>query len=129
MLTSPLIQGAVMFGRSRLQPGILLEPSKGQEIDPNDEKELAKFRNAIWYDHQPPSLCSSKYTHSNRPVIEEANQLAPTFARIFKETIVVTTPDRPLPRAGKGTVLRKVALSMYDADITKMWVQWVLFAL
>lgn len=48
MLSGLLVKGAVMFGRARLQPGILLEPTAGNEIDPKDEKQLANFRNKIW---------------------------------------------------------------------------------
>ena len=48
MVSSPLVKGAVMFGRTRLQPGLLLEPTAGNEIDPTDNVQLAKFRNKIW---------------------------------------------------------------------------------
>ena len=52
-----------------------------------------------------------------RSVIEEANESAPRFARIFKEMILVTDPERPLPRAAKSTILRKLALSEYKKEI------------
>ena len=58
--------------------------------------------------------------HTPRPVIEEANHLAPTFARLFKETIVVATPTKPLPRAAKGTVMRKPALALYGDEIAQL---------
>lgn len=53
--------------------------------------------------------------------MEEANRHGPTFARIFKETIVVADPARPLPRAAKGTVIRKQALALYAEEIEKMY--------
>ena len=53
MLSSPCVKGAVMFGRTRLQPGLLLEPAPGFEIDPRDETQLAKFRNLVWYVQGP----------------------------------------------------------------------------
>ena len=56
----------------------------------------------------------------NRPIVEEANTMAPAFARIFKEMIIVTDPDKPLPRAGKGTIIRKQALTVYDKEIEKL---------
>ena len=52
-----------------------------------------------------------------RPVVEEANKMSPTFARLFKEMIIVTDPSKPLARAGKGTVIRKVSLSLYEKEI------------
>ena len=49
--------------------------------------------------------------------MEEANALAPAFAKIFKEMILVTDTARPLPRAGKGTVIRKQTLGLYEPEI------------
>ena len=56
-----------------------------------------------------------------RPHVEEANKLGPTFARIFKEMIIVTDPARPLPRAAKGTVVHPQALDLYAADIDNLY--------
>jgi hypothetical protein len=36
---------------------------------------------------------------------------------VFKEMILVTQPAKTLPRVGKGTVSRKGALALYDAEI------------
>ena len=69
-----------------------------------------------------PLSCLSRttsHTHS-RPIIEEANRIAPAFAKIFKEMIIVTEPDRPLPRAGKGTVIRKQALEVYEKEVNDL---------
>ena len=52
-----------------------------------------------------------------RPAVEEANKGAPTFARIFKEMILVTAEDKPLPRVAKGTVAKKAAVKLYDGEI------------
>ena len=48
IMSSALVQGAVMFGRERNQVGVLLEPAPAHAIDPADEIALARFRNAIW---------------------------------------------------------------------------------
>ena len=45
---------------------------------------------------------------------------APGFARIFKEMIIVTNKAKPLPRAGKGTIIRKQALAAYAAEIDEL---------
>jgi hypothetical protein len=37
--------------------------------------------------------------------------------QVYKEMILVTRQDAPLPRVGKGTVSRPAALALYDADI------------
>lgn len=54
---------------------------------------------------------------SSRSVVEEANQTAPKFAKIFKEMILVTRPEKPLPRAAKGTIVRGQALAAYEEEI------------
>ncbi|KAF9072483.1 putative aminoadipate reductase [Rhodocollybia butyracea] len=100
---SPILSGSIMFGRQRDQPGILLEPLPGYEVDVNNDAEVSKFRNLIW------------------PVVEEANRIAPAFSRIFKEMILVVDPKKPLPRVGKGTVARKTALTLYDSEINKLY--------
>ena len=46
---SPLVGGAVMFGRGRTQCGILIEPAPEYAIDPNDPESLPEFRNKVWY--------------------------------------------------------------------------------
>ncbi|KAF5384130.1 hypothetical protein D9615_003351 [Tricholomella constricta] len=103
IMSNPILQGVVMFGRQHDTTGILIEPSPGNEIDVDDQAQLATLRNKLW------------------PVIEEANKTAPAFSRIFKEMILVTSKDKPLPRAGKGTVLRKAALNLYDAEIEALY--------
>ena len=57
-----------------------------------------------------------------RPVINEANKGAPSFSKIYKEMILVTDKARPLPRAGKGTLLRKAALKEYQNEIEALLV-------
>ncbi|EKM49837.1 uncharacterized protein PHACADRAFT_154467, partial [Phanerochaete carnosa HHB-10118-sp] len=100
---SPLVKGAVMFGRTKMQPGLLLEPMPDHEIDPNDDAQVAEYRNKVW------------------PVVEEANHLGPAFTRVFKETILVASPNKPLPRSGKGTVQRKITLDLYAPEIEKLY--------
>lgn len=56
----------------------------------------------------------------NRKVVDEANQIAPAFARIFKEMIIVTDPAKPLPRAAKGTVIRKQVYALYESAINQL---------
>ncbi|KAJ7799646.1 hypothetical protein B0H14DRAFT_2616857 [Mycena olivaceomarginata] len=45
------------------------------------------------------------------PIIEEANENTPAFSRSFKEMILIASLDKPLPRAGKGTVQSKAAIN------------------
>jgi hypothetical protein len=43
--------------------------------------------------------------------------VSPAFGRVYKEMILVTSPNRLLPRAAKGTVIRKAALALYEDEI------------
>ncbi|KAJ7731262.1 acetyl-CoA synthetase-like protein [Mycena metata] len=103
MMASPLIKGAVMFGRERNQVGVLIEPNAQYTLDPADGQQLADFRNAIW------------------PAIEEANETAPAFARIYKEMILVTDTERPMVRTPKQTVIKKATVALYQKDIEKLY--------
>ncbi|TCD65176.1 putative NRPS-like protein biosynthetic cluster [Steccherinum ochraceum] len=103
LASTPMVAGVVMFGRERNQPGVLIEPAAPYGIPPGDVAALVKFRDAIW--------------HS----VEEANKLAPSFARIFKEMIIVTDPSKPMPRAGKGTVQRKQTLKVYAKEVDQLY--------
>ncbi|OAX38467.1 putative aminoadipate reductase [Rhizopogon vinicolor AM-OR11-026] len=100
---NPCVNGTVMFGRGRNQVGIIIEPRPGHEIDVEDEKQLAKFRNRVW------------------PDIEEANKQAPAFSRIFKEMILVTRAEKPLLRTGKGSVMKKATIKLYEEEINAIY--------
>ncbi|KAG2145295.1 putative aminoadipate reductase [Suillus bovinus] len=100
---NPYVAGAVVFGRGRNQVGVLIEPRAGCEIDVDDEKQLAEFRNRVWTD------------------IEEANKEAPAFSRIFKEMILVTRSEKPMLRAGKGTVTKKATVKLYEKEINALY--------
>jgi acyl-CoA synthetase (AMP-forming)/AMP-acid ligase II len=41
--SSPLVGGALIFGRGRNQVGVLLEPKPGVQVD-----DVVEFRNKIW---------------------------------------------------------------------------------
>ncbi|KIJ61725.1 hypothetical protein HYDPIDRAFT_158984 [Hydnomerulius pinastri MD-312] len=97
------ISGVCMFGRGHNQVGVLVEPRPGNAINVEDEKQVAEFRNRIW------------------PDVEEANKEAPAFSRIFKEMILVTSESRPMLRAGKGTVIKKATVKLYEAEIEALY--------
>ncbi|KAJ3555779.1 hypothetical protein NM688_g2383 [Phlebia brevispora] len=101
--TNPMVKGVLIFGRGREQAGVLIEPAPEYAVDPDDEDALTEFRNKIW------------------PTVEEANQLAPAFGRIFKEMIIVTPPSRALPRPAKGTIARKQAVKEFEDEIQNLY--------
>ena len=53
----------------------------------------------------------------------------PSFSKIYKEMILVTDKTRPLPRAGKGTLMRKASLKEYHNEIETLLVFFFLVIL
>lgn len=49
MNQDPHIAAAVMFGRGKFQPGVLIDPKPEYKFDPNNIAKLEAFRNAVWY--------------------------------------------------------------------------------
>ena len=62
----------------------------------------------------------------HRPVVEEANKIAPAFARIFKEMILIVDPEQPMIRTPKGTVQRGATIKVYEAKIDLLYEYCVL---
>ncbi|KAF9044190.1 hypothetical protein BJ165DRAFT_1479638 [Panaeolus papilionaceus] len=103
IITSSYVRAAVYFGRNKDQPGVLIEMAEGYVIDPTNPSDVTQARNIVW------------------PIVEEANKLAPGFSKVFKELILISSPSKPLPRAGKGTVMRKAALVLYHDEIEAIY--------
>lgn len=87
-----LVQGAVIYGQGRFQASLIVEPRKQPE-------DIDAFIEEIW---------SS---------IEEANREGPGHAQIFRSKVLVTSPDRPFQRVGKGTIIRKAIISNYMPEL------------
>ncbi|KAF5322707.1 hypothetical protein D9619_000350 [Psilocybe cf. subviscida] len=91
---SPFIKNALMFGRARLQPGVLISPSKDYLFDITDHK---------------------------RDSISRANQSSPTHSRIFREMILVVDPLKPFEYTAKGSLRRHATLNKYEKDIELLY--------
>ncbi|KAH8102928.1 hypothetical protein BXZ70DRAFT_927267 [Cristinia sonorae] len=99
----PFVNGAIMFGRGKNQAGVLIEPRPDFAFHPMDERGVRQMKERIW------------------PYIEGANALAPSFARIFRDLIIFTDPAKPMMRAPKGTVIRKMVLAHYEGEIEELY--------
>ncbi|EJC99607.1 acetyl-CoA synthetase-like protein [Fomitiporia mediterranea MF3/22] len=97
------IEDAIMFGRGRFQCGVLIQPSKAYPVDHFDTVELEKFRNAIW------------------PTVEKVNAFAPGHSRLFKEMIIVASPEKPFQYTAKRSLRRQVVLEAYSKEIDKLY--------
>ncbi|KAI0634096.1 acetyl-CoA synthetase-like protein [Trametes polyzona] len=101
----PHVHCSVMFGRGKFQNGILVEPAEDFQVDSSDVKAVEAFRNLIW------------------PTVERANRDAPQHSRIFKEMILVASPEKPFQLNVKGTPRRSVILGDYHDEIEALYKQ------
>lgn len=97
------IAAAVMFGRSKFQSGVLIQPTPDEAFDPRDVTQLAEYRAHIWGS------------------INRANEQAPQHSRIHKEMILVARPAKPFEFTAKGTPRRNAILETYKEEIEMLY--------
>ena len=93
--THAALKGCLVFGNGRMKCGLLLEPKEDGDREVLVEK--------IW------------------DAVEETNRTLPEHARLAKDFVVVSTPDRPFPRAGKGTIIRALTVKEYEKEIESVY--------
>ncbi|KAF7355647.1 Acetyl-CoA synthetase-like protein [Mycena sanguinolenta] len=99
----PHVSASVMFGRGRLQAGVIVDPKPNHKFDPSDPLKLAEFRNAIW------------------PTVEKMNAFAPQHSRLFKEMILVAKPNKPFTYTAKMTARRQAIITDYEEEIADVY--------
>lgn len=95
----PRVACALLVGTNRKTAAWLIEPRK--QVESDAEKE--SLRELLW------------------DAVQRANEVAPDFARVDKVMILFTKPDKPMLRASKGTVQRKVTLEAYKEEIERLY--------
>ncbi|KAI1409738.1 acetyl-CoA synthetase-like protein [Hypoxylon sp. FL1857] len=93
------LKGALVVGQDRFQPAIILEPKK----HPQSEEEANQLIDSVW------------------PLIDLANKDTVAHGRIEREFIILTKPEKPFPRAGKGTIQRGLGSKMYQEEIDQLY--------
>jgi len=101
--TDQHVKFALMFGRSKFNAGVIIDPNPQYQFDPSDIEKLAMFRNEIW------------------PTVEVMNAHAPQHSRIFKEMITVSSPHKPFFYTPKLTPRRQVILHYYASEIEALY--------
>ncbi|TFK61362.1 acetyl-CoA synthetase-like protein [Pluteus cervinus] len=99
----PYVAGAVMFGRNRPRPGVIIEPKPEFAFDPEDSGRRADFIEDIW----------SK--------IEEMNYLAEKHAQISQKMVIVASPSKPFVYTNKGLPRRPVVLQTYLTEMDTLY--------
>lgn len=101
MAANPELSVALVIGVKRFQAALLIERvAANTSLSASEEAALIE---RVW------------------PSIEEANLAAPAHARVEKSLILVAAADRPLVRAGKGTIQRPISLALYKDDIDRLY--------
>ncbi|KAJ7202281.1 hypothetical protein GGX14DRAFT_654096 [Mycena pura] len=118
ILEDPAVKHVVLFGRGNFHVGAIVFPET--PFDPTDTERSIEFRRKIWrVGFNAPQLATD---HSFcRPAVEAANRIAPTHSRIFKEMILVASPDKPLQLTVKGTPRRGATLQAYAEEIRELY--------
>jgi hypothetical protein len=91
---NPLVRSAVIGGQGQFQASVLVEP----RVYPKDSAGEKDFISQIW------------------PSISQANRDCPAHGRIMKGFVMLTNPNKPLPRASKGTVQRHSVFKLYETE-------------
>jgi thioester reductase-like protein/aryl carrier-like protein len=96
----PNVQIALVSGNQRFEACLLVEPATTGTLSDLDKRDLIE---KIW------------------PTVEEANAQCPAHARVSKSKILVLDPEKPMPRASKGTVQRSRTLQLYAEEIDALY--------
>ena len=93
------VKSALIGGQGQFQASLLIEP----RVYPKTALEEEQLLKEIW------------------PSILQANRDCPAHGRIMKGFVMLTSPDKPLPRAGKDTVQRHAALKLYEPEFKALY--------
>ncbi|KAJ5784570.1 acetyl-CoA synthetase-like protein [Penicillium pulvis] len=95
----PGVLGAQVVGTKQFHAALIIEPVQ----HPETEQDKQRFIDDIW------------------PIIEKVNIDTVAHGRISREYVFLSDPERPFPRAGKGTIQRAMTVKVYESDIEKIF--------
>lgn len=94
-----LLKGAIVVGSERFHAGLIVEP----HVYPQTEEEKREVLDSVW------------------PLVEKANEETVQHGRIGRDMLVLSNPDKPFLRAGKGTIQRALTVKLYADEIKHMY--------
>ena len=94
------VQAALLVGTNRAQAALLLEAKTATIDDPPERRSKAVER--LW------------------PIIEDANAMCPTYAKVTKERILFVSPLKPMVRTAKGNVQRSKTVKLYQRELDEL---------
>ena len=99
VMCHPKIKGVLVVGSMRFQPALLVEPTS----PPKDKQEELMLLDNIW------------------PLVVKANKDTVAHGQIGRQFIALTTPEKPFPRTGKGTIRRAETVRLYKNEIDELY--------
>lgn len=93
------VNAAVVVGQGRFQSSLLVEA----KLPPKSPEEHECLLKTLW------------------PTIQRANEGCPAHGKISRDFVLFTNSEKPLPRAGKGTVQKKMAEKLYQSELDALY--------
>ncbi|KAI1332355.1 nonribosomal peptide synthetase [Xylariaceae sp. FL0255] len=91
----PELKGAIVVGAGRFQPSLIIEPV----THPKNGAEAKKLIDRVW------------------PSVVRLNKETVAHGQIGPEYIMVSRPEKPFLRAGKGTIQKAGTVKLYQPEI------------
>ncbi|KAK7737321.1 putative NRPS-like protein biosynthetic cluster [Cytospora paraplurivora] len=100
LMSSPLVKSAMVVGRGKFQPAVLIE-----------------LKNK-----PPKSVIERQETvHKLMPFLDEANTHAPAHGKLDQYHILFADPKRPVRYLGQGKIQRVQTYTLYEPDIEHLY--------
>ncbi|KAI1119599.1 hypothetical protein F5Y14DRAFT_8850 [Nemania sp. NC0429] len=96
---NPAVNACLIAGQGRFQSSLLVE-AVDAPVNAEDERRLLEV---IW------------------PSVQAANKECPSHGVIHRHMIAFTNAARPMLRAGKGTVQRRLTLELYASELASLY--------
>ncbi|KAI8945650.1 hypothetical protein F4801DRAFT_114075 [Xylaria longipes] len=96
---NPAVNVALIVGQGRFQSSLLVEAVN----PPANAEDKQRLLEAIW------------------PSVQVANSECPSHGRIHRNMITFTSAVKPMLRAGKGTVQRRLTLNLYTSELDALY--------
>ena len=96
--THPEVNRAIVVGQARFEPAALIE----LKVSPSEEDK-------------------KDVLNSFTPYLIKVNETAPAYAKLQRDHIAFTKPDKPMVMADKGTVKRAATTKAYEKEIEEIY--------
>ncbi|KAL5361508.1 hypothetical protein BJX96DRAFT_185315 [Aspergillus floccosus] len=91
------VKSAVAFGEGKFEIGVIVEST-------NEITDEENFKAALW------------------PIVLEAGAQMDSHAQVSSpSSIVLATPEKPIPRSDKGSILRRETYRVYEEEISRVY--------